>query len=142
MIDDDFESVFRRIFESFMNSFGNFPEGSTSISSWSGSMSTEPEVVQPEDRIREVQAERIDLDDNVLLLLEVTGEDGEAIARVEGRNLIVVEGIGGKETTFELDFDIDIKNSNISHRNGIVEISLKKVKDGKKVETEGYLHSE
>ncbi|MCK5389524.1 MAG: Hsp20/alpha crystallin family protein [Candidatus Thorarchaeota archaeon] len=137
MIDDDFETVFRRLFESLMNSMGSIQDGETTVQYWSNSsfgpgMANVPEVSE------DIQAEVIDLEDRVLFLIEVGREDELIDVKVEGRTLKVFDQVEGKETVFDLDFDVDIENSRTSCRNGIVEIELKKT-DDTDGQNEGYL---
>jgi len=137
MIDDDFETVFRRLFESLMNSMGSIQDGETTVQYWSNSrfgpgMANVPEVSE------DIQAEVIDLEDRVLFLIEVGREDELIDVKVEGRTLKVFDQVEGNETVFDLDFDVDIENSRTSCRNGIVEIELKKT-DDTDGQNEGYL---
>lgn len=137
MIDDEFETVFRRLFESLMNSMGSIQDGETTVQYWSNSrlgpgMASIPEVNE------DMQAEVIDLDDRVLFLVEVGHEDDLIDVKVEGRVLKVFNQVEGHETVFDLDFDVDIENSRTSCRNGILEIELKKTNDTDG-QNEGYL---
>ena len=137
MIDDDFETVFRRLFESLMNSMGSIQDGETTVQYWSNSsfgpgMANVPEVSE------DIQAEVIDLEDRILFLIEVGREDELIDVKVEGRTLKVFDQVEGNETVFDLDFDVDIENSRTSCRNGIVEIELKKT-DDTDGQNEGYL---
>ena len=137
MIDDEFETVFRRLFESLMNSMGSIQDGETTVQYWSNSrydpgMANIPEVSE------DIQAEVIDLEDRVLFLIEVGHEDELIDVKVEGRTMKVFNQVEGKETVFDLDFDVDIENSRTSCRNGIVEIELKKT-DDMDGQNEGYL---
>jgi HSP20 family molecular chaperone IbpA len=140
MIDDEFESVFRRLFESLMNSMGTMPEGETTIRYWTNSGTNNPGLVSfpGTDIVNEPQAEIIDLDDKVLFLVEVGFEDELIDVKVEERTLKIFNQVEGKETEFNLDFDVDIEQSKSSCRNGILEIELKKAED---IESpnEGYL---
>lgn len=137
MIDDEFETVFRRLFESLMNSMGSIQDGETTVQYWSNSrlgpgMASIPEVNE------DMQAEVIDLDDRVLFLVEVGHEDELIDVKVEGRTLKVFNQVEGHETVFDLDFDVDIENSRTSCRNSILEIELKKTNDTDG-QNEGYL---
>ncbi len=137
MIDDEFETVFRRLFESLMNSMGSIQDGETTVQYWSNSrfgpgMANIPEVNKG------IQAEVIDLEDRVLFLVEVGNENELIDVKVEGRTLKVFDQVEGNETVFDLDFDVDIENSRTSCRNGIFEIELKKT-DDTDGQNEGYL---
>jgi len=143
MIDDEFESVFRKLFESLMNSMGQMPGGETTIRYWTNSglgtpgMSSIPE----NDVVNQPQAEIIDLDDKVLYLIEVGSEDELIDVKVENRTLKVFNQIEGNEIEFDLDFDVDIEQSLSSCRNGILEIELKKAENIEHP-NEGYLKIE
>ncbi|MHA1863012.1 MAG: Hsp20/alpha crystallin family protein [Candidatus Thorarchaeota archaeon] len=139
MIDDEFESVFRKLFESLMNSMGPIPEGKATVQYWTNSRFGGPGMANNIVEVnKEIQAEIIDLEDRVLFLLEVKYEDELFDVKVEGRTLKVFDQVEGIETVFDLDFDVDIENSRTSFRNGILEIELKKTEDTD-VQNEGYL---
>ena len=141
MIDDEFESVFRRVFEHLMKSMGQIPEGEGTITYWSDSTFGNPEMSDMSPPSNELQAEVIDLEDRVLFLVQVENDGSLIDVKVEGRTLIVKDQIEGKETEFDFDFDADIDDSKVSIRNGIAEIELKKAvsDNGPK---EGYLKIE
>jgi len=143
MIDDEFETVFRRLFESLMNSMGQMPGGETTIRYWTSSGLTNPGIqgIPGNAVVDEPQAEIIDLDDKVLYLIEVGSEDELIDVRVENRTLKVFNQVEGNEIEFDLEFDVDIEESRSSCRNGILEIELKKAKNGKH-STEGYLRND
>jgi HSP20 family molecular chaperone IbpA len=140
LIDDDFESVFRRLFESLRGSLGALPEGTTSFSYVAGSLFNDTDN---EGRIlsdTEPDIERIDLEDEVLFIVDIGYNDAnEYSVKVEAKTLKIIHEIDGKEKLVDLDFDIDIDHSHASLRNGIVEISLKIAKKGNPGNREGYL---
>ena len=138
MIDDEFETVFRRLFESLMNSMGNMTDGDTAIRYWTSSGLGGPGMTEIPETEYEIQVEVIDLDDKVLFLVEVGSEDEIVDVKVEGRTLCVFNQVDGNETILDLDFDVDIENSRTSCRNGILEIELKKANDPDGP-SEGYL---
>ena len=139
MMDDEFESVFRKLFESLMNSMGQIPEGTTTVQYWTNSkFGGQGMANNIEEVSKEIQAEVIDLEDRVLFLVEIGSEDDLIDVKVEGRTLKVFDQVEGNETDFELDFDVDIENSRTSCRNGILEIELKKT-DDTDGHNEGYL---
>ena len=141
MIDDDFESVFRRMFEHLMKSMGPISDGEGTISYWSGSTFGNPDVGETTPPSDELHAEVIDLEDKVLFLVQMETEGTLVDVKVEDRTMKVYDQIEGNETVFDLDFNVDIDNSRVSLRNGILEIELKKAvsKNGPK---EGYLRIE
>ncbi|MHA1577580.1 MAG: Hsp20/alpha crystallin family protein [Candidatus Thorarchaeota archaeon] len=139
MIDDEFESVFRKLFESLMNSMGQIPEGKTTVHYWTNSkFGGQGMANNIEEVSKEIQADVIDLEDRVLFLVEIGTEDDLIDVKVEGRTLKVFDQVEGNETDFKLDFDVDIENSRTSCRNGILEIELKKT-DDTDGHNEGYL---
>jgi HSP20 family molecular chaperone IbpA len=141
MIDDDFESVFRRMFEHLMKSMGPISDGEGTISYWSGSTFGNPNVGGMSPPSDELHAEVIDLEDRVLFLVEMETDSTLVDVKIEGRTLLVNDQIDGNEIEFDLDYDVDIDGSRVSYRNGILEIELKKAvsDDGPK---EGYLKIE
>jgi HSP20 family molecular chaperone IbpA len=141
MIDDEFESVFRRLFESLMNSMGQMTDGETTIRYWANSGFGSPGMTEIPETEDKVEAEVIDLEDKVLFLIEVGPDDELVDVKVESKILRVFNQVNGIETTFDLDFDVDIENSRTSCRNGILEIELKKATDSDGLH-EGYLKIE
>ena len=143
MIDDEFETVFRRLFESLMNSMGQMPGGETTIRYWTSSGVSAPGMPSiPENEVvTEPKAEIIDLDDKVLYLIEVGPEDELIDVKVEDRLLKIFNQVEGNVTEFDLDFDVDIDQSLSSCRNGILEIELKKAENIEHP-NEGYLRNE
>jgi len=141
MIDDDFESMFRRMFEHLMKSMGPISDGEGTISYWSGSTFGNSDVDSMSPPKDEFHAEVIDFEDRVLFLVEMENDGSLVDVKVKERTLHVNDQIEGKETVFDLDFEVDIDNSRVSLRNGILEIELKKATsdDGPK---EGYLRIE
>ncbi|RDE15475.1 MAG: hypothetical protein C4K48_03900 [Candidatus Thorarchaeota archaeon] len=140
MIDDDFESVFRRLLESLRGSLGAFPEGTTSFSYVTGSVFSDTDT---EGRIlsdSEPDIERIDLEDEVLFIANIGYNDpSEYSIKVEAKTLRIIHEIDGKERRVDLDFDVEINHSHASLRNGVLEISLKIEKKGNSGNREGYL---
>ena len=137
MIDDDFESVFRKVFESLMGSLGTFPEGSTSFSYFTGSSINENDNEFEQEK--EPDFERIDLEDEVLFLVKTGYEDTGYSVKIDARTMLITFDGTRKSIKIDLDFDVDIENSSVSSRNGIMEISLKIASKGKSGAREGYL---
>lgn len=126
MIDDDFESVFRRMFEHLMKSMESISDGERTFSYWTSSPfdnSNNGDISPPST---EPEAEVIDLEDRILFLVEMENDSTLVDVKVEDRILTIVDQTEGSEITFDLDFDVDIDNSRVSLRNGILEIELKK----------------
>ena len=138
MIDDEFETVFRRLFESLMNSMGQMTDGETAVRYWTSSGLGGPGMTDIPKTENKIQAEVIDLEDRVLFLVEIGPEDEIIDVKVEGRSLCVFNQVDGDETIFDLDFDVDIEDSRTSYRNGMLEIELKKAED-QDGPREGYL---
>jgi HSP20 family molecular chaperone IbpA len=126
MIDDDFESVFRKMFEHMMKSLGPISEGEGTVSYWSGSLNKNPDVGNMSPPSTEPEAEVIDLEDRILFLVELETDHTLVDVKVEDRILTILDQTEGNEIDFDLDFDVDIDNSRVSIRNGILEIELKK----------------
>lgn len=143
MIDDDFESVVRKLFESLMNSMGQMPGGETTVRYWTSSGLTNPGMpsIPANEVVDQPQAEIIDLDDKVLYLIEVGSEDELVDVKVENRTLKIFNQVEGIEREFDLDFDVDINQSRSSCRNGILEVELKKAENVEE-SNEGYLRND
>jgi HSP20 family molecular chaperone IbpA len=126
MIEDDFDKIVRRMFESFFSrSSGLSEEGNTttrfqfesigvpSIGTNSGPTETKPRV------------ETVDLGDTCIFVIENASASQAPLVRVEGRELLVEFGTEQKEQLkIELPYAVDVEKSSFSHRNGITEISL------------------
>ena len=126
MIDDEFESVFRRVFEHLMKSMGSISEGEGTISYWSDSLFDNQDVGDVSPPSTEPEAEVIDLEDRILFLVDLENDNTLVDVKVEERILTIIDQTEGHEIDFDLDFDVDIDNSRVSIRNGILEIELKK----------------
>jgi len=126
MIDDDFESVFRKMMEQFMEAFGRMPEGNMTFRSWNGSMVNEPLDSQVEPTRDEPLVEKIDLGNSVLILIEGQTDIENTPVKVSGTTIIVQLGSERKEVVVDVGFQIDLEKSNVSHRNGVIEISAVK----------------
>ena len=138
MTDDEFESVFRKMFENLMNAIGGMSDGNTTVRYWTNSNFGFPNPIEePSGNDEEPDAEIIELDDKVLVILNIESAGFVPSVRVEGKSLIVTNEIEDKETILDLDFPVDVNNSKASYRNGILEIELKQAKNGSQVTTEG-----
>lgn len=142
MIDDDFESVFRRMIEQFMEAFGGIPEGNMTIRSWNGSMVNEPLDSQVEPKVNEPQVEKIDLGDSTLILIEGPNDSLNPSVKVTGSSIVVQLGPESKEIKIDVGFQIDLEKSNVSHRNGVIEISVAKIESEGSSGNDGFLKIE
>jgi hypothetical protein len=139
MIDDDFESVFRRMIEQFMEAFGDMPEGSFSIRSWNGSTVNGPLETEIGSKKNEPEVEKIDLGERFLFLIQGNFES-EPTVKVDGSRITVQIEDEREDLILETDFPIDLEKSNVSYRNGVIEITAVKTDD--KNLSEGYLRIE
>ena len=138
MIDDDFESVVRRMLEQFMETFGTFPEGDVTIRSWTGSFSSEPHEPEIEPKNDEPIVEKIDLGDSVIFLIQGHFDtSAEPVVKVDGENITVKFGLGTQDINIQPGFPIDLEKSNISYRNGVLEIVAIRAENHD--ESDGYL---
>jgi HSP20 family molecular chaperone IbpA len=118
---------------------GSLPEGSTSYSYHAGSMYSDPENDNELRREKEADIERIDLDDEALFLVNIGYEESEPSVRIDPGIMTITFGIEHQTIKADLDFDVDIDNSNVSSRNGVLEISLRIAKKSSSGAREGYL---
>ncbi|MFW9793290.1 MAG: hypothetical protein ACFFEE_03220 [Candidatus Thorarchaeota archaeon] len=140
MIDDDFESVFRRMIEQIMEAFGTFPEGS-SIRPFLGSFVNEPLESQIELENDEPVIEKIDLGDSVLFLIQGHFDvENKPRIKVDGQKIIVTIGPEFQEIYLELGFFVDLEKSKVTYRNGVIEITVIKNESEKK--SDGYMKIE
>ncbi|MFW9833479.1 MAG: hypothetical protein ACFFEK_05765 [Candidatus Thorarchaeota archaeon] len=138
MIDDDFESVFRKMMEQFMDAFGGMPEGGMTIKSWNGSIVNEPFDGKIESN-DEPEVEQIDLGDSVLVLIESRNPIETPKVRVSGSEIFVQLHPEKEEINLDVGFKIDIEKSDVSYRNGVLEISAVKIESENNVSNDGYL---
>ena len=142
MIDDDFESVFRRMIEQFMEAFGGIPEGDMTFRSWNGSIVNEPLDKHVEPKSDEPLVEKIDLGDSVLILIEGQNDFENPSVKVSGSTVVVQVGPERKMINVEVGFPIDLEKSNVSHRNGVIEISAIKNDSEGAASNDGFLKIE
>ena len=142
MIDDDFETVFRKMMEQFMEAFGGMPEGSMTFRSWNGSIVNEPLDEKVEPTSDEPFVETIDLGDSVLILIEGQNNFENPSVKVAGSTIVVQSGPESTEINIEVGFPIDLEKSNVSHRNGVIEISAVKNDSEDTGENDGFLKIE
>ena len=142
MIDDDFEILFRKMIEQFMESFGGMPEGSMTYRSWNGSMVNEPLDNQVEPKMNEAIVEMIDLGESVLILIEDPNDSENPSVKVTGSTIVVQLGPDRKDISVDVGFQIDLEKSNVSHRNGVIEISAAKTDSEDTSGNDGFLKIE
>lgn len=140
MIDDDFESVFRKMIENFMGSMG-FPDGEVEVRTWSSTfprtgtdMDVTPQQVDPE-------IEEIDLGDDYMILVETKGQATPSVS-IEGREARIDFESDIGPIRIPLSFDVDIPSSTASYQNGILEIVLRKAAEDYSGESEGVVQVE
>ncbi|MGY5862270.1 MAG: hypothetical protein RTU09_07840 [Candidatus Thorarchaeota archaeon] len=126
MIEDDFDKIVRRMFESFFSRSGDLSGGGITgmrfqfgsrdepgIGTSLGSTETEPNV------------ETVHLGDTCIFVVENASVSQAPLVRVEGRELEVeFEPEQEEKLKLELPYAIDVDKSSFSHRNGITEINL------------------
>jgi HSP20 family molecular chaperone IbpA len=142
MIDDDFESVFRKMIEHFMGSFGGIPEGNMTLRSWNGSSVNEPLDRNIESKSDEPVVEKIDLGESVLILIDGQNDTENPSVEVSGSTIVVQLGPARKEINIEVGFQIDLEKSNVSHRNGVIEITVAKNDSEDTASNDGFLEIE
>jgi hypothetical protein len=142
MIDDDFESVFRKMIEQFMEAFGGMPEGNMRIRSWNGSMVNESLDTQIEPMSDEPIVEKIDLGDSMLILIEWLNDYETPTVRVSGSIVTIQLSPERNEINVDVEFHVDLEKSNVSHRNGVLEISVAKLEGEVTDANDGFLKIE
>ncbi|MHA1770184.1 MAG: hypothetical protein ACTSYL_04670 [Candidatus Thorarchaeota archaeon] len=150
MISDDFDKIVRQMMEQFFG--GPVPMGPDGNATFRFTMMTTtgpmvggmPEIDTEEKEMRPQgpRAERIELEDRIILLIdEIPGNEGPAV-RVKGSRVILTFADDKTEPMeFEMKSKIDVKKSSISFRNGVAELNLVKAK-GLHAKTEGELKYE
>jgi len=145
MIEDDFDEIIRRMFESFFSRSGGLSEdGSTTTSFKFGSIDVPRIGTNLGTAKKEPKVETVDLGDTCIFVVENASASQAPAVRVEGRELIVEFGPEQEEQMkLELPYAVDVDKSSFSHRNGITEISLvRAVDEGTSSDTnERYLRS-
>jgi hypothetical protein len=142
MIDDDFESVFRKMIEHFMESFGEMPEGNVNFRVWNGSIVNEPIDAQIEHDDDSPFVEKIDLEEGALILIDWRDNVDSPSVRISGTTVFAQAAFDKKEISVDVGFLIDLDRSKVSHRNGITEISVAKTDRLAKGKTDGFLNVE
>ncbi len=141
MIDDDVESEFRRMIEQFMKAFG-IPEGSMRVQSWTGSNIFESAETEIEPMSDEPIVEKIDLGESALILVDGLHDTDTPTVKVSESKIIVQLSPDRKEIDIEVGFQIDLEKSNVTYRNGVLEISAIKNENIKSKENSGFLKIE
>ncbi|MFW9964187.1 MAG: hypothetical protein ACFFCX_11520 [Candidatus Sifarchaeia archaeon] len=141
MIDDDFESVFKRMIEEFMGTFG-MPEGSIRIRSWNDSFVDETPEAQINLKSEEPLVEKIDLEDGVLVVIDGLNNLEDPKVKVTESTIFVQPGLDRRELMIEVGFPIDLEKSTASHRNGIMEITAVKANSNIERSSDGFLKIE
>jgi hypothetical protein len=142
MIDDDFESVFRKMIEHFMETFGEMPEGNMNVRVWNDSIVNEPIDAQIEHDDDSPIVEKIDLEEGALILIEWRDDVNSPSVRVSDSTIFAQASPDKKEISVDVGFLIDTDRSKVSHRNGITEISVAKTDRVVKGKTDGFLNIE
>jgi HSP20 family molecular chaperone IbpA len=141
MIDDDFESVFRKMIEHFMGSMG-YPDGEADIKTWSGVFPTDGTEIDLSPNREEPEVETIDLGDSYMILVDMNGLDAEPEVHVRGRDVELTYMTDRDSLVFQVPFDVDIGESGSSFQNGILEVVLAKALPSYHGEREGSLQIE
>jgi HSP20 family molecular chaperone IbpA len=141
MIDDDFESVFRKMIEHFMGSMG-FPDGEVEIKTWSGAFPTESTEIDLSPRMDEPEVETIDLGDSYMIIADMKGLDAEPEVHVQGRDVELSYLRDHDPLVSQVPFDIDLGQSGSSFQNGVLEVVLAKASPDYDGDREGYLQIE
>ncbi len=141
MIDDDVESEFKRMIEQFMKAFG-IPEGSMKIKSWNGSNVYEYPETEIQPVSEEPIVEKIDLGESTLILIDGLHDTDAPTIKVLGSKIIVQISPDKKEIDIEVGFQIDLAKSNVTNRNGVLEISVIKAEKIKSKNNSGFLKIE
>jgi len=145
MIEDDFDEIVRRMFESFFSRSGSLSEeGITTTRFQFGSIGVPGIGTNLGTAEKKPKVETVDLGDTCIFVVENASASQAPMVRVEGRELIVEFGSEQEEQlNLELPYAVDVDKSSFSHRNGITEISLvRAVDEGSSSDTnERYLSS-
>ncbi len=145
MIEDDFDKMVRRMFESFFSRSGGLSdEGSITIRTNLEGISAPSIGMNPGNVATAPMVEKIDLGDTCVFVVETASTNQPPMIRAEGRELIVEFGTEqGEKVNLEIPYAIDVDKSSFSFRNGIIEIHLLRAADDSSSSdtTERYLRS-
>lgn len=128
MIDDDFETMVRRMLEHFFDDMSSGFEGDPMMQFGTGRNQGDVEMDVPEAALEGPSVERIDLDDRVVFIIDGLSLDSKPIVRVAKREVTVSTTDNAEITRLEIPFDADVKESTASFRNGVLEIQLVRAK--------------
>ncbi|RDE12005.1 MAG: hypothetical protein C4K49_10960 [Candidatus Thorarchaeota archaeon] len=143
MFGDDFFSAVDRLIDELMRGTAmrqgwNDPIGE-SVQDVSADEENQPHVdTSPDD------AELIDMGDSLLVVVNCPMGVEAPTARVQGRQLIIRPSVNDeRDIKLELPYTIDVKNSRMSSRNGVIEIRLPRFKaDAGRKQKDGEILSE
>ena len=127
MIDDDFQNIFRKMIEQFFGTEFGSQMGTEEFSFKMQPMNEINNNLQT-DKMREI--EKIELEDEVLLLVDNVSGTTEPSVAVKGKEVTIefVDETDANLTT-TIEFEADPETSFMHLTNGVLEIALKKLKN-------------
>ncbi|MBS3794497.1 MAG: hypothetical protein KGY80_06355 [Candidatus Thorarchaeota archaeon] len=124
---DEFDALFRKMLRQFFSgspAFGRMM-GETHRISPQAEQGTTPRMAESDEK--EHRIERIDLDDRVIIVIDNCKNSDNPEAHIEGREVEVTLGEAASHGhEFEVPFAVDVEESKMTFRNGVVEITLVK----------------
>ena len=75
-------------------------------------------------------------------MIEGQNDSVNPSVKVTGSSIIVQLGPESKEIKIDVGFQIDLEKSNVSHRNGVIEISVVKIESEGNSGNDGFLKIE
>ena len=130
MIDDDFQNIFRKMIEQFFGTEFGSQMGTEEFGFKMRPMNEVNNNLQT-DKMREI--EKIELEDEILLLVDNVGSTSEPSVTVKGKE-VIIEFVDETDTnlTTTIEFEADPETSFMHLTNGVLEITLRKLKSGNK----------
>ncbi len=124
MIDDDFETMVRKMFEQFFESMPFGLETDSTVRFGTSRTQDDEELSVPQAPSEDPHVERIDLDDRVIFILDGIVSDSKPTVRLTRRDVIVSSTDKAEIARLEIPFDADVRESTASFRNSVLEIQL------------------
>lgn len=128
MIDDDFKRIVDQLFGRMMSDmlrmspFSSLDAESDDHDEGSDEQRFESEIDSNEDH-----GEMIDLGDSILIAVDGVSDAARPRAVIKNRQLTVkIDGDNDRELKFDLPYNVSLKKSNTSVRNGVMEMHLPK----------------
>ncbi len=124
MIEDEFDKIVRQMFEHFFGT--TMPKGTEgrAVFEYRAMAVPQPTPRMDERDSAQPEAERIDLDDRVVIVVDGVEDAHRPEIRVKGGKVTL--DFGGQDMVFDIPFSVDVDQSYATVRNGVLELNVVK----------------